>query len=71
MPPDPASARSAIAAQVVRLGREGAQMFDIGRAVGLSADGALRERLTLLEISAYWVLGQVRRPTAIPAEFYL
>lgn len=31
----------------------------------------LTQRLTLLEIPAYWVLGQVDRPTEIPAEFYL
>lgn len=31
----------------------------------------LRGQLTLLEIPAYWVLGQVDRPTEIPAEFYL
>lgn len=31
----------------------------------------LRERLTLVEIPAYWVLGQVDVPIAIPAEFYL
>jgi hypothetical protein len=27
--------------------------------------------LTLIEIPAYWVLGQVDRPTAIPEEFFL
>lgn len=33
--------------------------------------GFLRDRLTLLEIPAYWVLGQVDRPSEIPREFYL
>lgn len=33
--------------------------------------GFLRDRLTLLEIPAYWVLGQVDRPTVIPHEFFL
>lgn len=33
--------------------------------------GFLRPRLTLLEIPAYWALGQVGTPTAIPAEFFL
>lgn len=33
--------------------------------------GFLRDRLTLLEIPAYWVLGQVDRPSEIPTEFYL
>lgn len=31
----------------------------------------LSDQLTLLEIPAYWVLGQVDRPTEIPCEFYL
>ncbi len=33
--------------------------------------GFLRPRLTLIEIPAYWVLGQVGTPTAIPSEFFL
>ncbi len=33
--------------------------------------GFLKPRLTLLEIPAYWVLGQVDRPSEIPAEFFL
>jgi len=33
--------------------------------------GFLRPHLTLLEIPAYWVLGQVDRPKEIPAEFFL
>lgn len=33
--------------------------------------GFLRDKLTLIEIPSYWVLGQVERPTAIPAEFWL
>lgn len=33
--------------------------------------GFLRPHLTLLEIPAYWVLGQVDRPSTIPSEFFL
>lgn len=33
--------------------------------------GFLRRELTLLEIPAYWVLGQVDRPKEIPSEFFL
>ncbi len=33
--------------------------------------GFLRPRLTLIEIPAYWVLGQVGTPNAIPSEFFL
>lgn len=31
----------------------------------------LRGRIVLIEIPAYWVLGQVDRPSEIPAEFFL
>jgi len=31
----------------------------------------LRDQLTLIEIPAYWVLGQVDRPTSIPSEFFI
>lgn len=37
----------------------------------LSKVNFLRDRLTLLEIPAYWILGQVDRPTSIPPEFFV
>lgn len=33
--------------------------------------GFLRDCLTLIEIPAYWVLGQIDRPSEMPSEFFL
>lgn len=33
--------------------------------------GFLKDKLTLVEVPAYWALGQVARPATIPAEFFI